>query len=223
MKQTLFSDKKKLEILNELEAGEKKFVELKKVLGLDSNILSYHLKMLMREGIVVKKDLKYFLSEKAKHLMPYLRNLENPPLPCVAVIVMEGGKVLVRKKEKEPGKGKGIFVGGRIEFGEDVFQSAKRHVKSKVGVEVKNLQVLCVNNYVSKNKEITSHYIVFFVKASPVGTPVNAVWKFPDKIRGSMFPDNKFVIKNMLNNRKAGFFSSFYDEDKKKFRVVSVS
>jgi hypothetical protein len=43
--------------------------------------------------------------------------------------------------------------------------------------------------------------VVFFVLANPVGIPKNALWKNPRKIKGRMFPDNMFVISNMLKNK----------------------
>ncbi|MFA5173758.1 MAG: NUDIX domain-containing protein [Candidatus Pacearchaeota archaeon] len=218
--------KKRQEILKELEQGSKKFVELKKLLGLNSNILSYNLKILLKMHLISKEGVFYSLTKTTKYLMPYIRKIENSliPLPCIATIVIKDNKILVRKKEKEPEKGKGIFIGGRISLGEDIFQAAKRHVKEKTGIDIKDLKLICINNYLSKDSQnINSHFVVFFVKAKPLGEPRNAEWKNSDRIKEKMFPDNKFIIKNMLNNKKTKFINSIYNEDTDKFKVVNIS
>lgn len=225
-KTSIFADAKRREILKELEKNPKKFVELKRIMNLDSNLLSYNLNILIKEKLVGKEGLYYSLTEKVKSLMPYVRDSNDTsliPLPCIAVVVMKDDKILIRKKSTEPGKGKSIFIGGRINIGEDIFESARRHVIEKVGIKIKNLKLFCINNYVSKREELSNHLIVFFVKASPVGTPKGAEWKNPKGIRGEMFPDNKYIIKNMLNNKKVKLLSSVYDENTNKFEVVNVS
>lgn len=225
-KQAMFSDKKRTNLLRELEESPKKFVELKKLLNLQSNLLSYNLRILLKENLVKKQGLNYLLTNKAKYLMPYVRKFNDAsslPLPCVATIVKKNGNILIRKKAREPEKGKSIFIGGKIERGESIFDACKRHVKEKVGIEIKNLRIICINNYISKNKEVTSHFVVFFVICEPLGNPKNAIWKDPNKMGGEMFPDNKFIIKNMLNNKRVRIINSIYDEEKDSFKVVNIN
>ena len=225
-KTSIFADSKRREILKELENNPKKFVELKKIMKLDSNLLSYNLNILIKEKLVSKEGFYYSLTEKVKPLMPYVHNFNDAsliPLPCIAVVVMKDDKILIRKKSREPGKGKSIFIGGKMHLGEDILESARRHVREKVGIKIKNLKFLCVNNYVSKKDSVSNHFVVFFVRASPIGIPKDAVWKNPNRISGEMFPDNNFVIKNMLNNKKIKIISSIYDENISNFKVVNVS
>ena len=225
-KQKLLSEEKRNNILIELEDKPQKFVELKRALKLESNILSYNLKILINENMVEKDNLVYSLTHEAKAIMPYARKLNDAsslPLLCVAVIVKKENKILIRRKIKEPEKGKRIFIGGKIELGESIFDAAKRHVLEKVRINIKNLKVICINNYISKRKNISSHFMVFFITASPEGTPKDALWKNPEKIRGKMFPDNKFIINNMLNNRRIRYMESVYDEVSDRFFVVNIS
>ena len=226
MKTSIILDNKRKGILKELESSKKKFVELKKIMNLESNLLSYNLNILIQEGLVEKKSFYYSLSQKAKYLMPYIRDVDNfssVPMACVATIVKKGSKILIRKMGGEPGKGKRIFIGGKVLFGEDIFDACRRHVKSKVGIDVKDLRLLCINNYFSKNRAEMLHFIVFFVIAKPVGTPINAEWKSSVGIRGKMYPDNRFILKEMLNNRKVKILTSIYNEQKDSFKVVNVS
>ncbi|MFA7707611.1 MAG: NUDIX domain-containing protein [Candidatus Pacearchaeota archaeon] len=223
-KQPILEENKRRKILIELEAGSKKFVELKRILKLESNLLSYNLNILIKEGLVEKTGVYYLLNDSCKHLMPYIRSDNNLiPLTCVATIVMSKGKILIRKKDLEPEKGKSIFIGGKVGFGEDIFDAVRRHVREKVNIEIKNLRTICINNYVSKNNLTNSHFIVFFVIAEPIGNPKNAEWKYSNKIKGKMFPDNKFIIKKMLNNKSIKIINSIYDEKKDFFKVVNIS
>ena len=196
---SLLSEKKRQSILIELEKKSRKFVELKKILKLESNLLSYNLNILIKEGLVEKNNLIYSLTNKAKSIMPYVRKTDGSssiPLPCVAVIIRKNGEILIRDKPTEPERGKKIFIGGGINSGETIFEAAERHVEEKVGIKINKLKLICINNYISKGDKTISHFTVFFITASPNGIPKNAKYKDPNKIRGKMFPDNRFIIKN---------------------------
>ena len=223
---TLFADENRRNILIALEEGSKKFVHLKKALGLPSNLLSYNLKILLREELIKKNGVSFLLSDKGKYLMPYIYKYNDAsliPLPCIAVIVMKGDKILIRKKTKEPEKGKSIFIGGKMNLGEDIFEAARRHVREKTGIEVKQLKLICINNYVAKKQENIAHFITFFMKANPEGIPKDASWKSIAQLRGDMFPDNIYVLQNMLNNTNVKLINSGYDADSGKFEVVNTS
>jgi len=229
-KQILLSDAKRLDILNLLEKKQRKFVELKKSLCIESNLLAYNLNLLMKKGLIEKKDLYFTLTGRTRCLMPYLHKSNDAsqlPLPCVAVIIRkkEKGKdkILIRKKTTEPGIGRKIFVGGKMDLGEDLFEAAKRHVKEKVDIDVKNLKLICINNYVFKEQDTLSHFLVFFITAKPSSRdkPKDAKYYSRKRITGELFPDNRFILKNMLDNKKVKITKTFYDADKDDFSVVS--
>lgn len=225
-KQSLFSDEKRRKILFELEKKPKKFVQLKKLINLESNILAYNLIILIKEKLVNKKGIYYELSDYGRYLMPYIYKFNDAsliPMPCIAVIVRKGSKILIRTKDKEPGKGMKIFIGGKMNLGEDIFEAAKRHAKEKVSITIKNLKVICVNNYVSKKDNAIAHYVVFFITAEPLGKPKKSSWQEPNKIKGKMFPDNRFIIDKMLNNKSVKIINSVYDENLDDFKVVNIS
>ena len=50
-KASLLSEEKRGRILSELEKNPKKFVELKKTLQVESNLLAYNLNMLVEDGL----------------------------------------------------------------------------------------------------------------------------------------------------------------------------
>ncbi len=57
------------------------------------------------------------------------------PFACDMILV-EGGKVLLVKRGREPFKGEWAIPGGRIEDGETAEQCAKREMKEETGLDV---------------------------------------------------------------------------------------
>ena len=72
----------------------------------------------------------------------------------VGVMIMRDGKVLLGKRHEDPSKaksllngaGKWTMPGGKLHFGESFEQAAKRETEEEIGVALKNVSVLCVNN-----------------------------------------------------------------------------
>jgi len=227
MKKThLLSEEKRNKILTKLEESPKKFVELKRILQLESNLLAYNLNLLIKENLVIKKGSYFHLSEGGKYSVAYISEYSDAskiPLPCIVVILKKGGKVLVRKKRTEPDKGKLSFIGHKLKQGRDIFEYAKEFVKKDLNLEFKNPRLICVNNYLIKNRDkVNAHYLVFFLRATLVGKAENSLLKNYKKIKGEMVPDNKFILQNMLNNKSLKFINSIYEESSKKFKVVSI-
>jgi ADP-ribose pyrophosphatase YjhB (NUDIX family) len=185
--------------------------------------------MLAREKLVGKNENLFALTSKAKCIMPYIHKSNDAcqlPLPCVAVIIMKNKKILIRTKTTEPGIGKKIFVGGKINVGEDLFESARRHVMEKVGLEIKNLKLICINSYIFRKQDTLSHFLVSFITAEPKSkfkNPKDSKFYSPKSIKGKLFPDNRFVISKMLHNKRVKVLKTFYDEDLDKFKLVNIS
>ncbi len=222
---SLLTNEKRRAILLELEDSPKKFVVLKRATKFDSNFLAYNLNILIKEGLIEKKHPYYSLTDKAKYIVPYIPEYNDAtkiPLPSVITILKKGNKVLVRKKQSEPDKGKSCFISTRLHLGESILDSAKRSVSKVAGVEIKNINIICVNNYTATNNGNIAHYIVFFLTAEPIGIPKEGKWKNYASIREEMVPDNKFILKSMLKNRNAKIIDSSYNQSSNKFKIVKV-
>lgn len=63
------------------------------------------------------------------------------PTVGVAVIIMENGKILLGKRNREPFKGKWCIPCGHVEWGEDVREAAKREFKEETGLEIEVIRV----------------------------------------------------------------------------------
>lgn len=221
----LFSNENRNKLLKELENSPKKFVELKKRLNLESNLLAYNLNILLKEGIIKKEGLNFLLTNKGKYEVAYLpkhSDISKIPLPVVVVILKKGEKVGVRKKTSEPDKGKISFISSKLNQGESILEKAKEISMRIANIEIKNPKLICINNYIIINKEVQTHYIIFFIKATPIGEPKNIFWENCKTTKQQMVPDNKFILSEMINNKLVKVIDSTFNEKTRKFKVVRV-
>jgi 8-oxo-dGTP diphosphatase len=62
--------------------------------------------------------------------------IERRPTPGVGVAVLDGGRVLLVKRGREPGLGQWAVPGGKPEYGESLQVAARREVLEETGIEV---------------------------------------------------------------------------------------
>jgi 8-oxo-dGTP diphosphatase len=90
----------------------------------------------------------------------------------MGVLVMRRGRVLLGRRRGSHGEGYYAAPGGHIEFGESFEQAARREVREETGLEITDMRLLSVGNYVFKYEDGERHYIdVDFVCESPIGEP----------------------------------------------------
>jgi len=59
------------------------------------------------------------------------------PKPCVAVLIVQDGKLLVGKRATEPAKGMWDILGGFIDAGESAEDAVRREVSEETGLDVR--------------------------------------------------------------------------------------
>jgi 8-oxo-dGTP diphosphatase len=90
----------------------------------------------------------------------------------MGVLVMRYGRVLLGRRRGSHGEGYYAAPGGHIEFGESFEQAARREVREETGLEITDMRLLSVGNYVFKSEDGERHYIdVDFVCEAPIGEP----------------------------------------------------
>ncbi len=98
---------------------------MKKMLNLPSNLLSYNLKILLKENFVKKEKLFFSLTDKSKALMPYIHlsnDASSLPMPCVATIIKKKRENFNTKKNKKTRKRKKHFYWWQNAFWERCFR-----------------------------------------------------------------------------------------------------
>lgn len=177
-----------------------KFNELKGFVEIESNDLSYHLKKLVDSGLVNKNEFDYSLSLIGKEIVPYLSIItENasPLLVVTSVALIQGDKLFLQAKPREPEKGKLIFFGGKVMSDVLIEDAARAHVLKQAGCQVKNLKLRCVNEFMKQN---VFHGVVYFFTAEPVGEVVGVTRELSNLDYDELLWDNKFFAEKMLDS-----------------------
>jgi 8-oxo-dGTP diphosphatase len=97
----------------------------------------------------------------------------------VGVMILKDGKVLLGKRRNAHGAGEYAFPGGHLEFGESIFDCARRETIEEAGIEIKNIKFLFFSNLTQYNGK---HYAnIEVVSEWKSGKPKIAE---PDKFEG---------------------------------------
>lgn len=109
--------------------------------NLEGNHFMYHLKALMRDGLVVKNEQgQYLLSPEGKLLADSmsLQNYAPRTQPNIVTLITcqnAKGQWLVYQRKRQPLINQKGFVYGKLHIGETISQAANRELKEKTGLE----------------------------------------------------------------------------------------
>ena len=226
--------KQKLQVFRAINEGFGKFNDIKKIVGQKSNELSYNLNSLLKQGLIKKtvfgKIINYELSDKGKELCPYLSIIEKDEVPIVvvtAVAPIKNKKVMLTRKKDEPQKGKFILIGGKAKKEHDVFTNAIEKCKRQVGLEITDLKLKCINEFIEKSKDnskITYHWIVYFFTATPTNEPENIEWiKLSDISKIELYGEDKLFLKKMINSKTIKITKTIHKEGFSNFSLVKLN
>jgi len=136
--------------------------------SVESNKFTYHLKALLKDGLITKKGNKYSLTKKGIDFVAYVDSskveVTKQPLLVVFSLVRKGDKILVHRRLKEPFYGYCGIPGGKVSFGEIIIETAKRELKEETGLEVKNGRLVSIKSmrtFDKKTKELIHHHLGF--------------------------------------------------------------
>jgi len=92
----------------------------------------------------------------------------NQPIVGVGAVIVCNGRILLEKRESEPGRGKWTIPGGLVELGESAEQTVIREVREETNLEVDRPELIDVVNSVTtdENGKIKYHFVIvdYFVK-----------------------------------------------------------
>ncbi|MBX4196395.1 NUDIX domain-containing protein [Candidatus Pacearchaeota archaeon] len=142
-----------------------KFNQLGKALNSRSNKIAYHLKHLVKQGVLDKKDDNYMLAEPAEQLIPYISE-KKPVIPVVLLHIKKDNKVFLYKRKKRPFLGLFSLPGGRLVLGESIEEAAKRIMKTKHNTNIIPQEILSVSlEHVMKNGKIMHSFLLILISA----------------------------------------------------------
>jgi len=105
----------------------------------DSNVYSYHLKTLQKEGYVERTEKGYRLSPKGLAYVDKVRldNFEQrlqPKIMTILVLQNDKGDILLHQKRRQPFIGSKLLPSGKIHLEDESIQAAaERELKEKIG------------------------------------------------------------------------------------------
>jgi 8-oxo-dGTP diphosphatase len=98
--------------------------------------------------------------------------IDRRPQVGMGVLVMRRGRVLLGRRRGSHGDGYYAAPGGHIEFGESFEIAARREVYEETGLDIADLRLLSIGNYIFKREDGERHYIdVDFVCEASIGEP----------------------------------------------------
>ncbi|MDB5184783.1 MAG: Hydrolase [Candidatus Saccharibacteria bacterium] len=117
-----------------------RFSELKPD-GMESNIFMYHLKQLIKAGLVAKTNDAYHLAYAGLQYVDGLssddlRPRKQPKLIAIMALHTATGQWLLAERLVQPYIGQRMFVSGKQHFGESFAEQAAREIHEKTGVDV---------------------------------------------------------------------------------------
>lgn len=140
----------------------------------DSNKFSYHLSILESKGLINKKENgKYALSEEGRKLSAFIEGDTGIkavfPTFAHGLIIKNENKILVQKRLKEPFYGYWGLISGKINFGFNVEECAKRDLIEEAGLTAKNSRLVGINQIKTyENNKLLFHHIIFLVELSEI-------------------------------------------------------
>ncbi|RLI98177.1 MAG: hypothetical protein DRP00_02505 [Candidatus Aenigmatarchaeota archaeon] len=127
------------------------------------------------------------------------------PIVGVGVLIIKDGKVLLGKRNEEPGKNTWSLPGGKLEFGETFEVCAKREVKEETGLDVDDLEFSSLRN----DRFEKQQFVTLGLEAGKfLGEPKNkeeqiTAWRWFDLngLTDNLFPPSRNIIENFLSNK----------------------
>lgn len=132
------------------------------------------------------------------------------PRVGVGIMIKNGkGEVLLGLRKGSHGSGEWSFPGGHLEFGETVFETAKREVKEETGLDVNEFNLISVADEMRYIESDGKHYLNIGVEGVYEGgiPSVKEVdkceewrWFSLDNLPDKMFEGTELVIRNYQAN-----------------------
>jgi ADP-ribose pyrophosphatase YjhB (NUDIX family) len=189
-----------------------KFNEIEKELKIRSNMLSYHLTRMQKEGLLLKKGEFYSLTAAGERYLPIFSHVigaELGPLPVVLVAAKNKDKILLIHRNKRPYKNYWSMIGGKMKLEESFQEVALRLVKEKSRLTGKFVSINSVLHERVEGEGVIKHsFILFFVKVEIKPGEIKESehgklkwFNLKDISKEKIIPSDLWLIKNKLNSK----------------------
>lgn len=96
----------------------------------------------------------------------FQREFPQAPIMGIGAVVVDGGRVLLIQRGREPLKGKWSLPGGMLEVGESLHEGVVREVREETGLEVEPIELIELLDRIVREEEasergrIRYHYVI---------------------------------------------------------------
>lgn len=185
-----------------------KFSEIEKQLSIRSNKLAYHLRNLIKKGILEKSKENYKLSDTSENIIPYLSENQSP-LPVLLIHLGNEKQAFLYTREKRPYKGYLSLPGGRILNGESIQGAAKRIMSKKFNIKIFNIKIKSISiEHVKPNgKSLYSFILILIAAKTQDSLQLTSIQKNKEKIISSDYAlitsakSNNIIIPTIISRR----------------------
>lgn len=150
------------------------------------------------------------------------------PLAAIVSAAFKGNKILLIKRKKNPFAGCWSLLGGKIEFGEHVYETAVREMKEETGLDTKFRSFEgVVSEHVLEKGKVLWHFLLFVCRLDLAdGAPVSSgegelKWftlKEIEKNRDALVPSDYLMLKKMVFGKEGHHFNSVMEKTGNKYR-----
>lgn len=174
-----------------------KFSEIEKNLSVRSNKLAYHIKNLVKKGILKKEKDSYSLTETSEGLIPYISE-KRSVLPVILIHIGNKKECFLINRQKRPYKNLLSLPGGRILIGESIQQAVKRIMKEKFQIKARLAKINSVSlEHVKNQNKIIHSFLLIFVSAYASKSILTNIKNNKSKIIKSDY----YLITNSLDKK----------------------
>ncbi|MBS3078585.1 hypothetical protein J4218_00520 [Candidatus Pacearchaeota archaeon] len=170
-----------------------KFNEIEKLIKIRSNKLAYHIKNLIKKGILIKNK-EYSLSETAEHLIPYLSD-KKAVLPVILIHIGNKNQCFLYKRKKRPFQNYLSMPGGRFLIKESIPEATKRIMqKFLINAKFKKINSITLEHVGTSKTKVHSFLLIFVSATTKNKIQLTEIKKNKSKIISS---DYQILINNL--------------------------
>ena len=160
--------------------------------GVESNLFQYHLRHLIKQGMVEKSEGGYQLAPAGLYYADRFSTAlkgerPQPKIITIAVVKNSEGKVFLQQKLRQPWVGVYHLPAGKIHAGETTDGAATREFEEKTGVRIENMHFRClVHVQIFKQEQLISDYFGFIFSEQYEGEVPRGIWFDPEDIESDV-------------------------------------
>jgi len=185
--------------------------------GVDSNLYNYHLKLLIKEGMVVKEEAGYALSPQGMRFADHVsvekyEYRQQPKVLTKLVYINDDNEIILWPKYKQPFIGRWSLPSGKVHYEDSDLKSAVlREVKYLTSKEPKDLHQAGVVEYsVYISDVLVTHTLayIFTAKLTDIAHERARFWPIDALGNVDLSPGTLPTIQAVLGNNDY-FYSQF--------------